>query len=186
MKIVISYLGLYEAVERSLSIIGKRMIDDHGNLLFKDITLGTNEKEIISDYFRQAAIDIATETSAFITEHWPDAATRCGCVCPLSMHLQCKHNVVPDGCCAGEVVILELPSNHNDALCGFIQKSCEAYCVSFALYSWFNITAPRLSEKYLGDCKRQMASVTRLIHEKKAPEYPEEDYSSVTGEITQN
>ena len=184
MKIVISYLGLYEAVERSLSIIGKRMIDDKGDLLFRDITLGTNEKEIISDYFRQAAIDIATETSAFIKEHWPDAATRCGCVCPLSMHLQCKHNTVPDGCCAGEVVILELPANHNDVLGRFIQKSCEAYCVSFALYSWFNITAPRLADKYAADCKRQMASVTRLIYEKKAPKGTHDIVSSTSTEIT--
>lgn len=59
--------SLHIAVERQLSIIGKRSIDDNGNLLFKDITLGTREKEILNDYFENAFIEICGELRKFIT-----------------------------------------------------------------------------------------------------------------------
>lgn len=142
MDITLTYQSLYETVSRSLSIIGKRSVDDQGNLLFKDITLGTREQEIVTDYFRQAVIDLSAELAALITDS-TDAS-----------------------------ITLKLPTSHNAALEGFIQKSCEAYCVSYALYSWLFITAPRIAPRYLDDCKRQLASVIRLVYEKKAPEAP--------------
>lgn len=142
MEITLTYQSLYETASRSLSIIGKRSVDEQGNLLFKDITLGTREQEIITDYFRQAVIDLSAELAAFITASTETAIT------------------------------LTLPTNHNTALDSFIQKSCESYCISYALYSWLFITAPRIAPRYLDDCKRQLAAVIRLVHEKKAPEAP--------------
>ena len=139
MEKTFDYTALYEKVSRSLSIIGKRSTDDNGNRLFEDITLGSREKGIISDYFRQAVIDIAAEMEAFVTGETDTAIT------------------------------ITLPSNHNEALNTFIGNSCDEYCVSYALYSWFTVTAPRLSEKYLGDMKRQLSAVVRLIHQKNAP-----------------
>ena len=66
-------------------------------------------------------------------------------------------------------ITLTFPSNHNSVLETFIQQSCEAYCVSFALWSWFNITAPRMASRYLDDCKRQLGSIIRLTFSKTAP-----------------
>lgn len=140
MQKTFDFTALYGKVSRSLSIIGKRSIDDQGNLLFKDITLGSNEKEIIEDYLRQAVIDIVTELDAFITAQSGDTQ-----------------------------ITVTLPTNHNSNLDTFIGNSCDEYCVSFALYSWFNITAPRIAAKYLEDCKRQLAAVIRLAHEKQPP-----------------
>lgn len=131
---------LYDIVERSLSVIGKRSTDDKGNLLFTDITLGSREVPLIYDYFRQAFIDLATELSAFITAQSETAIT------------------------------LTFPSNHNPILEPFVQKACEAYCVSYALNSWFTVTAPRIAEKYSEDCRRQLSAVIRLINEKQPPQ----------------
>lgn len=139
MNITIDYTALYAVVERSLSVIGKRSTDDQGNQLFTDVTLGTREQPIVTDYIREAVIDLAAELSAFITAE------------------------------SGTAITITLPSNHNTALEGFVSKSCEAYCVSYALYSWFSVTAPRLVEKQLGNMNRQLAALVRLIHEKKAP-----------------
>ncbi len=139
MDITLNFTTLYGIVERSLSIIGKRSVDDQGNFLFKDITLGSRETEIVNDYFRQAIIDLSAETAAFITASTDNSIT------------------------------LTFPGNHNSALNSFIQKSCEAYCTSYALHSWLNITAPRIADKYGADCNRQLAVVIRLLHEKKAP-----------------
>ena len=141
MNIVLTYPDLYATVERTLSIVGKRSTDDNGNLLFRDITLGTREVTIIHDYLRQAIIDLTTELSAFIT----------------------------GGTDANVTFTLTLPTNHNANLETFIQDSCAAYCVSWALYSWFTITAPRIAEKYLEDCRRELAAVIRLSNIKQAP-----------------
>ena len=137
--ITLTYSNLAAVVDRQLSIVGKRSTDENGKLIFTDITLGTNEKSLIDDYIRQAVIDLATETSAFISAGTMTAIT------------------------------LTFPSNHNAVLDTFIQQCCEAYCVSFALWSWFNIAAPRIAPRYLDDCKRQIASIVRLIHDKKSP-----------------
>lgn len=141
MNITINYTTLYETVERSLSIIAKRSLDDKGNLLFADMTLGTREQELITDYIHQAVLDIVAETEAFIT-----------------------------GSTDNTQVTLTFPTNHNSQLEPFIQKSCDAYCVSYALYTWFFIVYPRIATQYADDCKRQLATVIRLVNEKKAPE----------------
>lgn len=144
MEITLSYNTLYQQVERSLSIIGKRSRDDNGSLLFTDITLGSREKEIINDYFRQAIIDLSVELSAFI---------------------------VGENDANGTMTIsLELPTNHNEHLETFIQKTCEAYCVSYALQSWFTVTAPRLAEKSAADCVRMTGAIIRLVNNKQAPD----------------
>ena len=139
MTIDLTYSSLREAVERSLSIIGKRSVDDKGNLLYKDITLGTNEKPIIDDYLEQAVIDITAETAAFITGS------------------------------TGNVITLTFPSNSNEGIFDFIEKACQAYCVSFALHAWLSITAPAIAQRYANDCLRQISAIKRMIHEKKPP-----------------
>lgn len=139
MDITINYANLYGIVERSLSIIAKRSVDDQGNPLFDNITLGSRETEIVSDFIKTASVDLATETSAFITASTDNSIT------------------------------LTFPTNHNAALEDFIQKACDGYCVSYALYSWLTVTAPRLAEKYQGDYNRNLSAVIRLVNDKKAP-----------------
>ena len=140
MVITLTSADIYAIVERSLSVIGKRSVDDNGNLLFKDITLGTREKAIVDDYIGEAMTDLATELSEFVTASTDDTVT------------------------------VTLPTSHNTGLDGLIQKACTGYCVSYALYSWFTVTAPRIADKYKGDAARQLAAVIRMGSMKKAPE----------------
>lgn len=139
MNITINYPTLYGKVARSLSIIGKRSVDNKGVRLFNDITLSSKETEIITDYLKQAVIDISNETEAFISAAVADTS-----------------------------ITLTFPTNHNSVLDAFIQQACDDYCVSYALYSWFTVTAPTIADKYLKDCQRQIGSIIRLIHNKKA------------------
>lgn len=157
MNITISYQALYEKVSRSLSIIAKRSVDDKGVLLFKDITLSTREQEIMTDYFKQAVLDIVAAAAAFIAENSDNTIT----------------------------FVLDLPENHRSSLDSFIQKSCEEYCVSYALYSWLFITAPRIAPRYLDDCKRQLSVIIRLVHEKEPPA-EDSDIMSTTTSVTSN
>lgn len=157
MQKTFDFTALYGKVSRSLSIIGKRSVDDQGNLLFKDITLGSNEKEIINDYLRQAVIDIVTELGAFITAQTD-----------------------------GTSITVTLPTSHNSVIDTFIGNSCDEYCVSYVLYSWFTVTAPRIADKYLGDCKRQLAAVIRMSNEKTAPTGSADIVSSTSTSVTSN
>lgn len=140
MTITFATNDIRPAIERSLSIIGKRSTDDNGNLMFRDITIGSKEQDIITDYIQEAIIDLSDILSAHIT-----AST-------------------------DTTITITLPSTHNTDLQPFIQKACKAYCVSYSLASWFNVTAPRLTAKYEANCQKQSAAVIRLIHEKQAPQ----------------
>lgn len=160
MEITLEYATLTETVKRSLSVIGKRSVDEKGNLLFTDITVGTNEEPLITDYLRQAVIDLSTELSSFAA--------------------------VPEASPEGIILYLDLPTNHTDDAGTFIQQCCEAYCVSYALYSWFTVTAPRLTEKYQADCTRQSSALIRLLHEKTAPDTPELTYADIPGSVILN
>ena len=156
MEITLNFSTLANDVKRSLSIIGKRSIDEHGNLMFKDITMSSLEEPLLDDYFQQAVIDISAESDSFITASTDTSLT------------------------------LSFPDNHNDALNTAILNVCKAYCVSYALYSWFSVVAPRLQEKYMGDCKRQAGALIRLLHNKKTPALSTESPLSISTEITDN
>lgn len=306
MDITINYANLYGIVERSLSIIAKRSVDDQGNPLFDNITLGSREKDIIYDYFHNASVDLCTELGKFMTaeidDHtsipsviyttfWTDSAasaftenitasgqylykydsgdlyisslsfpyvamspeenalfryrgtfykwnggltaltpeetaqltnTQKNAATTLSyynttpvsagvlhadVYLYYDGNVyrsqrqasfsavtipqgaaivhpngttyirnsnvlvsIPGGLEDSLTLSLDMPDNWNNALLVSLLKGINGYCVSYALYSWFTVTAPRLAEKYQGDCNRNLSAVIRLVNEKKAPE----------------
>lgn len=156
MVIVFNLAELYNKVERSLSIIGKRSRDKDGNLLFTDITLGSHEKELANDYFRQAIINLATELVGVVTQSSDDTLT----------------------------LTFNLPTNHHLSQETFIKEACFFFCVSYALYSWFTVTAPAIASKYQEDCNRQLSAVIRQAFHKKEPDEEAASYADITGTIT--
>lgn len=67
MTITINNTNLLAEIKRSLSIIGKRSVDDEGNLLFKDITLSSREEGIVGDYINNAVNMLVAELAGFVT-----------------------------------------------------------------------------------------------------------------------
>lgn len=153
MEIQFDYNDLYDTVARSLSIIGKRARTDEGKRLFDDITLSSLEKPLATDYLRQAVIDLSAEL-AFAIESGSNSG-----------------------------ITITLPSNYRSALNAFVINSCKAYCVSYALYSWFTVTFPRIAPKYQDDCVRQLNVLKRILHEKKEPTASSLSYEDITGEL---
>lgn len=219
MLINISFADLFDIVSRSLSIIGKRSVDDKGNPLFKDITIGTNEKEIINDFFTNGLSNLIVELSHFVsveqynngitstiyTNYWreeevtPTAAgmywykpstqvlyksndqmewaAETKSATTAYVDEQGRHywwhnsTMEPIGTGVGGSVTLNLSTftNWNNALELTLITSINNYLTSYALYSWFVITAPKIAEDYAGKANNQLAAVVRLINEKKAP-----------------
>ena len=160
MDITITYADLYDTVARSLSIIGKRSTDDNGNLLFRDITLGTRETEIAYDYLRTAAVDMASELTDFIS--------------------------VSQSTDAAVTITVDVPTNWNQQLLPFLQSAVDAYCVAYTLYSWFVITAPRIADKYLADAQRQKSNIIRLAWQKKKPAGSQTSPFDISSTVTRN
>jgi len=65
---------------------------------------------------------------------------------------------------------LTMPDNWNTGLQQAMFQAVSTYCVSYALYSWFTVTAPRIAEKYLGDMKRSLTAVVRMANDKTPPD----------------
>lgn len=143
MDIAITYSDISTVVERSLSIIGKRSIDDQGNLLFKDITIGTREKEILSDYYRSAIMHLASELRKYVTLETPSSTSY--------------------------TIRLTLDDDSNQALQDTIRQAVKEYLIAFALYSWFNVSAPRIYEKYLADAQNALAYLTYQVFHHQRP-----------------
>lgn len=325
MEITLNFSTLYDKVARSLSIIGKRSIDDKGNILFRDITLGSRERGIISDFFATAFTELSAELGKFITDEvrnhsgfndavyislWTNlpassfdsqvtadgqylydysshklyqaslsfpyqvAAAPVGGL--LAVHSESYYqwdgtdltqlteeqvaeltdeekseaavitffNVAHDAseaevsspgvylydggslyvsdrsCSFSEVALyatkiyydpdnvpyqwlygtlqrlagnttegikltITTPDNWNSALELSVRQAVFNYCVSYALYSWFTVAAPRISEKYLADTNRQLSALRMLIHEKK-PQVGETSPLSISTEIIDN
>lgn len=317
--ITLDYASLYNLVERSLSVIGKRSTDDKGELLFKDITLGSRERKIVYDFFETAFIDLCAELGKFITAQmetvsgvtsfiyttfWTNqaASTFVSQITTTGQYLYkydsgdlyvsnlsypfstispetnalfvyqdtyykwdsgltqltdeevaeltdeqktaatilTYYNVDPDSVTvsqadvylyydgsvyqsnrdasfsiasipAGAAIVdpqgrayvkegnqlinvptdpaesvsltITVPDNWNQALLLSLSQSLKGYCVAYALYSWFVITAPRIAEKYLEDCKRMLAASIQLVHEKKEPAAVIQDYNDVNGTV---
>lgn len=139
MIVTLDFATLAKTVQRSLSIIGKRSTDENGNLLFKDITLGSLEEPILLDYFRDALIQLKTATN-----HFSSSTT-------------------------DTTITLSFPSNHPTGNDTTIRDAFAAYCVAYALYSWFTVVAPRLVTKYQEDANRHMAAVIALAFSKQPP-----------------
>ena len=158
MDIEINQQSIYDIVSRSLSIIGKRSVDDQGNRLFEDITLGSNEKAIIEDYVNNAVNALVTELSGFVSNYNSSTST----------------------------ITVTLPGNHNSDIDTFIEKSFNGYIVAYCLYSWFFITAPKIADKYQGDMAIQLASLVRMLHGKKAPSGDTDIIDAVSTQIEQN
>lgn len=144
MTIVINYSDTSAIVERSLSIIGKRSIDEQGNLLFKDITIGTREKQILSDYYRSAIMHLAAELRQFVSLEAPIGDTY--------------------------TFTLALYADANPDLEDSIKQAVTEYIVAYALYSWFTVSAPRLYQKYLTDSQNALSYLTYQVYNRKRPD----------------
>lgn len=79
-------------------------------------------------------------------------------------------------------LVITIPDNWNDSLILSFRQSLYNYCVAYALYSWFTVTAPHISAKYQQDTQRQIASALEMIHEKKAPVVT--DFTNPTGSVS--
>lgn len=90
--------------------------------------------------------------------------------------------VTPGGLEDSIELVVTSPDNWNSAQQLALRQSLYNYCVAYALYSWFTVTAPHISQKYLQDSQRQLLTIIELVHEKKEPAVS--SFTNPTGAVT--
>lgn len=143
MQTILNYTELYAVVERSVSIIAKRSVDDQGNHLFDNITLGSRETEIINDYFRSAIVSLAADLRQYVTLE--QAST------------------------SSYTIAITLYPDYNNKLENTIVQAIKDFMVAYALYSWFTISAPRIADKYLSDANAQKSYIIAQVFHRQRP-----------------
>ena len=143
MQITLNYSDLYEVVKRTLSVVAKRSVDDKGNRLFDNITLGSREESIIHDYFRTAIVALAAELRQYVTLETPATGSY--------------------------TINVTLYADTNPALENTIVQAVKDYAVAYAVFSWFTISAPRISEKYLADANADKEYVVYQVYHRQRP-----------------
>ena len=141
----ILYANITEKVKRSLSIIGKRSRDDNGNTLFADITLSSAEEVIIRDFTEDAITEIVNEVRRLLQT--------------FSFHTNTS---------TGIDLKLMLPDDYNTALDTTIGNAIDNFCTDYSLYSWFVITAPRISEKYRAGANAHLQLIVSMLFHRQA------------------
>lgn len=89
--------------------------------------------------------------------------------------------VTPGGIDDRIELVVTTPDNWNASLQLSLRQAMTNYCVSYALYSWFTITAPHISEKYQMDSQRQLLTIVEMIHEKMPSQESEYSYNDING-----
>lgn len=143
MQTILNYTELYAVVERSVSIIAKRSVDDQGNHLFDNITLGSRETEIINDYFRSAIVSLATDLRQYVT--------------------------LEQATTSSYTIAITLYPDYNNKLENTIVQAIKDFMVAYALYSWFTISAPRIADKYLSDANAQKSYIIAQVFHRQRP-----------------
>lgn len=146
MDITLDFNTIYDAVGRTLSIVGKRTKDESGGSLYRDFTLGTKEQPIVNDFIKTAVTAITVATSSFVSATSSDSIT------------------------------LTFPDSHPAGLEGPVDTACKDYCIAYALYSWLATVSPELSKKYGEELQGRLASIVSLVYEKRSPEVPQYKY----------
>ena len=143
MQIILDYNELYGVMERSLSIIAKRSVDDQGSPIYDNITLGSREKELAYDFFRTAIVALAADMRMYVT--------------------------LESSTTTSYTITINLYPDTNVSLENTIRQAVKDYIVAYALYSWFTVTSPRLTEKYQADAESQRRYIISQVFHRQRP-----------------
>lgn len=154
--ITIGYADIKSKVKKHFSIIGKRLSDKQGNILFTGVTLSSTEEDILKQYVKNAAETFVSSFSPLIdsyTDNTDDVA------------FTYQRNRVSEG--------------KANAFCSLFKS----YVVDYVAYSVLSMTYADFSRKYAEDMANHVNSALKLIFQKDAPASGSKTMEDMTGEV---
>ena len=157
--ITIGYADIKSKVKKHFSIIGKRLSDKQGNILFTGVTLSSTEEDILKQYVKDAAETFVSSFSPLIagyTDNTDDVV------------FTYQRNRVSEG--------------KVNAFCSLFK----GYVVDYVAYSVLSMTYADSARKYADDMTNHVNSALKLIFQKDAPTSGSKTMEDMTGEVILN
>lgn len=206
IEININKTDIVSKITRHLSVIAKRAKDAQGNLLFSDITVSQQEKEVFTDMILSAASAVASELTPFmgVTLLTPEPpSTDAGGFTPRANEAVIPDatnpgTTVPDASPSGIKFLITVTRNtdahlddttgkNNKNLSAVLGSSINEYLFNHALATYLSAIHPSSGERYyqsyFNQCSLVIDKIVRLCNVKRAPSQSVSTYADIKGEI---
>ena len=157
--ITIGYADIKSMVKKHFSIIGKRLSDKQGNILFTGVTLSSTEEDILKQYVKNAAETFVSSFSPLIDSYTDNTD---------DVVFTYQRNRVSEG--------------KANAFCSLFKS----YVVDYVAYSVLSMTYADSARKYADDMTNHVNSALKLIFQKDAPASGSKTMEDMTGEVILN
>lgn len=157
--ITIGYADIKSKVKKHFSIIGKRLSDKQGNILFTGVTLSSTEEDILKQYVKNAAETFVSSFSPLIDSYTDNTD---------DVVFTYQRNRVSEG--------------KANAFCSLFKS----YVVDYVAYSVLSMTYADSARKYADDMTNHVNSALKLIFQKDAPASGSKTMEDMTGEVILN
>ena len=157
--ITIGYADIKSKVKKHCSIIGKRLSDKQGNILFTGVTLSSTEEDILKQYVKDAAETFVSSFSPLIAGYTDNTDV---------VTFTYQRNRVSEG--------------KANAFCSLFKS----YVVDYVAYSVLSMTYADSARKYADDMTNHVNSALKLIFQKDAPTSGSKTMEDMTGEVILN
>lgn len=205
IEININKTDIVSKITRHLSVIAKRAKDAQGNLLFSDITVSQQEKEVFTDMILSAASAVASELTPFmgVTLLTPEPpSTDAGGFTPRANEAPAPGTTVPDASPSGSITGIKFlitvtrntdahlddtTGKNNKNLSAVLGSSINEYLFNHALATYLSAIHPSSGERYyqsyFNQCSLVIDKIVRLCNVKRAPSQSASTYADIKGEI---
>ena len=157
--ITIGYADIKSKVKKHFSIIGKRLSDKQGNILFTGITLSSTEEDILKQYVKDAAETFVGNFSPLIAGYTDNT---------------------------DDVVFTYQRNRVSESKANAFCSLFKSYVVDYVAYSVLSMTYADSARKYADDMTNHVVSALKLIFQKDAPTSGSKTMEDMTGEVTLN
>ena len=157
--ITIGYADIKSKVKKHFSIIGKRLSDKQGNILFTGVTLSSTEEDILKQYVKDAAETFVSSFSPLIAGYTDNTD---------DVTFTYQQNRVSE--------------SKANAFCSLFKS----YVVDYVAYSVLARIYADSARKYADDMTNHVNSALKLIFQKNAPASVSGNLTDMTGEVILN
>lgn len=157
--ITIGYADIKSKVKKHFSIIGKRLSDKQGNILFTGVTLSSTEEDILKQYVKDASETFVSSFSPLIAGYTDNT---------------------------DDVVFTYQRNRVNDGKANAFCSLFKSYVVDYVAYSVLSMTYADSARKYADDMTNHVVSALKLIFQKDAPTSGSKTMEDMTGEVILN
>lgn len=157
--ITIGYADIKNKVKKHFSIIGKRLSDKQGNILFTGVTLSSTEEDILKQYVKDAAETFVSSFSPLIAGYTDNT---------------------------DDVVFTYQRNRVSEGKANAFSSLFKSYVVDYVAYSVLSMAYADSARKYADDMTNHVNSALKLIFQKDAPTSGSKTMEDMTGEVILN